>query len=68
MKKDIRVLCFRCISDYREAGYVVYIESFMHEPCDKCGRLGVTCEMKGGGKNRTERQNRNILQRNDKNK
>lgn len=47
--KDIRVLCSRCLADYREAGYTVYIVSFMTELCDKCGRPGVTCEIKRGG-------------------
>ena len=48
-EKDIRVLCSRCISDYQEADYRVYITNIMTELCDKCGRPGVTCEIKRGG-------------------
>ena len=44
--KDIRVLCQRCIDDYRDAGYKVYVLSTVRERCDKCDRGGFECEIK----------------------
>jgi hypothetical protein len=39
---DIRVLCYRCKSDYNIAGYKTDQINKVREPCDKCGRLGYT--------------------------
>lgn len=46
--KDIRVLCSSCLSEYREAGYRVYlIWTEKKESCDKCRiRMGWTYEIK----------------------
>lgn len=46
MPKEYRTLCSRCMSDYKQAGYVVQIISCVHESCDKCARPGVVCEVK----------------------
>ena len=44
--KDLRTLCPRCRSDYQEAGYRLrLIPGRYKEPCDKCGRGGLTFEL-----------------------
>lgn len=60
--KDIRVLCQRCINDYRDAGYRIYIMRKPKDRCDKCGRIGFVCELKRGDGRGSYGQNRNILQ------
>lgn len=43
-EKDYRTLCYKCVSEYREAGYKVYRDEKIinKEPCDKCNRQGWT--------------------------
>ena len=59
MPKELRTLCHRCISDYRLAGYYVHRIGTVREPCDKCNRQGVMCEVEDG-----ERIRKKIIQRN----
>lgn len=48
--KEIRVLCQKCINDYRKAGYKVFPDITKNkEPCDKCNRMGYICNIKRGG-------------------
>ena len=41
--KDLRTLCLRCRGDYLDAGYRLrLIPGRLKEPCDICGRPGLT--------------------------
>lgn len=45
-RKDIRTLCYRCASDYREAGYKLFMRNIKSKSrCDKCERLGFEYEI-----------------------
>ncbi len=48
MPRELRTLCHRCISDYKVAGYHVRRIDIVREPCDKCNRQGVMCEVTNG--------------------
>lgn len=48
--EDRKILCKRCIGDYRTAGYwVKVLPDKNREPCDKCERQGYECIVKSGG-------------------
>lgn len=42
--KDYRTLCYRCVSEYKEAGFKVRrVENIINkEPCERCNRQGWT--------------------------
>lgn len=43
---DLRTLCLRCRGDYLDAGYRLrLIPGRLKEPCDICGRPGMTFEL-----------------------
>lgn len=45
--KDYRTLCPRCRADYLTAGYRLrLVPGRYKEPCDKCGRDGLTYELR----------------------
>lgn len=45
-RKDIRTLCYRCASDYREAGYELFIrDTRLKNKCCKCERMGFDYEV-----------------------